>query len=48
MRKLIAAYTKLATFQAAVPVQHQSLDVGRAEEQLCGSDSGVDCKNCYR
>ena len=25
MRKLIAAYTKLATFQAAVPVQHQSL-----------------------
>ena len=26
MRKLIAAYTKLATFQAAVPVQHQSLE----------------------
>jgi D-alanyl-D-alanine carboxypeptidase len=25
MRKLIAAYTKLATFQGAVPVQHQSL-----------------------
>ena len=26
MRKLIAAYTKLATFQGAVPVQHQSLE----------------------
>jgi D-alanyl-D-alanine carboxypeptidase len=26
MRKLIAAYAKLATFQAAVPVQHQSLE----------------------
>ena len=28
MRKLIAAYTKLATVQGAVPVQHQSLRVG--------------------
>ena len=25
MRKLIAAYTELATFQGAAPVQHQSL-----------------------
>jgi D-alanyl-D-alanine carboxypeptidase len=28
MRKLIAAYTKLATFQGAAPIQHQSLAVG--------------------
>jgi D-alanyl-D-alanine carboxypeptidase len=28
MRKLIGAYTKLATFQGAAPIQHQSLAVG--------------------
>ena len=34
MRKLIAAYTKLATFQAAVPVQHQSLELVEQRNNL--------------